>query len=225
MISFSYFCDIEAFLESYEKSIYNDDLKSKSENNHNAQLSNVLQAAGLLEAGTTDDAVFHALISSCDMQSVRQLIDYFDPSAPIQEFLQKRLQELRGNQEQPVEVSSNKKKGDSLFYTYLREYVTKKKGYASIADFYNHAGISRQRISKLRNDDSAISREFALHLAVGLELNYEEAVEFLQNAGYSFKPANRREAIISYIMRNQKYTFDQMEEILYLFSEKTFLEE
>ena len=54
--------------------------------------------------------------------------------------------------------------------------------------------------------------------------DYEQSIEFLKRAGYNFVPRNRRETIIAYVMRNQRYTFSQMEEVLYLFNEKTFLE-
>ena len=205
MVSFSLFCQIEEYLTQYEK-----------------QSQDVLHVAGLAEGGTSDDLIFQTLIDQCDAHAIRQLMAQFEPSAPIQKLLKKRLKELQqsGHQSQ---VNEKSKKTEDSFFLYLLTCI-EDKGYSSESDFYNYAGISRQRFGKLRKDDSSISREFALHLAVGLELNYEDSLIFLQKAGYSLKPTSRREAIISYVMRNQEYTFSQMEEILYLFNEKTFLE-
>lgn len=205
MVSFSFFCEIEAYLERYEN-----------------QRRCALRMAGLSESEAADDFVFLTLIDQCDAGALRQLMDYFDPAAPIQELLRSRLRFLDAHRE-AVPAKAPERRRDGSFFLYLLDWITRK-GYATEADFYNYAGISRQRFSKLRRDDGAVSRELALHLAVGLELNYEESAAFLQRAGYSLKPANRREAIISYVMRNQKYTFAQMEEILYLLQERTFLE-
>lgn len=219
MISFDLYCKIEHVLEKYQMEC--DPIE------HNPSQRTLSQAAlktiGLLENKNSDEKIFSTLIAQCDMESIRQLIDYFPADAPIQVLLKDRLKILK-NSSSPFPIESEEiKKEDSQFYQYLLE-CTKKKGYATISDFYNYAGISRQRISKLRLDDSSISREFSLHMAVGLEYNYEQSFEFLKRAGYNFVPRNRRETIIAYVMRNQHYTFSQMEEVLYLFNEKTFLE-
>lgn len=205
MVSFALFCRIEAYLDKYEN-----------------QLQTVLPSAHLVEGGTSDDLLFQTLIDQCDSHTIRQLMEQFEPSAPIQELLKTKLKELQKSGKN-TSIISDYGKLDNSFFLYLLSLIDNK-GYASESDFYNYAGISRQRFGKLRKDASSISREFALHLAVGLELNYEESSLFLQKAGYSLKPTCRREAIISYVMRNQKYTFSQMEEILYLFNERTFLE-
>lgn len=62
----------------------------------------------------------------------------------------------------------------------------------------------------------------ALHLAVALELDYEEANQLLSLAGYTMRATNRREAIISFIMRRSPYTFSDVEDALFLTGEKGF---
>lgn len=205
MISFSLYCDIENHLAQYK---LHRDLPLCIEN--------------LAEYDSADDSVFEALVDQCDLQTLRQLIDYFDPEAPIQDMLRKRMMLLNGNVAGNTENKAYKR-AEEGFFLYLVKCI-EEKGYSTDADFYNYIGVSRQRFSKLRKDSSSISREFTLHLAVGLELDYEQSAILLQKAGYSLKPSNSREAIISYVMRNQKYTFSQMNEILYLFDEKTFIE-
>lgn len=111
---------------------------------------------------------------------------------------------------------------ENTFFPYLCSWMDKK-GFISDSDFYNQAGISRQAFSKMRNSKASISSEMALHLAVALGLNYDEAVEFLKHAGYSFNPNSRREQIISFLMRKRQYSFFEIEEILSVFREKTFL--
>lgn len=59
-------------------------------------------------------------------------------------------------------------------------------------------------------------------LAVALELDYEEARRFLALAGYTLRASNRREAIISFIMRHPPYTMSEMEDALMLMDEKCF---
>ena len=219
MISFDLYCRLEELLIDYETN-----LKQAGTGQDEPKMPGlVVKAIGLIEQGDQEQELFWTLIAQCDSSAVKQLMNYFPAGAPIQELLKKRLYELETKGGSADCQESEKRKGDSRFYQYLQECV-KKKGYSSVSDFYNYAGISRQRISKLRLDDSAISREFSLHMAVGLEYDYEQSVEFMKRAGYNFVPRNRRETIIAYVMRNQKYTFAQMEEALYLFQEKTFLE-
>ena len=97
------------------------------------------------------------------------------------------------------------------------------KGFDSDSAFYNHISMSRQTFAKIRKTNY-ISRNHALLMAVGLELTYLEAVDFMENAGYAFRKTDSRETIITYVMRNRKYTLYSMEEILFAFGEKSLIE-
>ena len=101
--------------------------------------------------------------------------------------------------------------------------IMSSKGFDSDSAFYNHIGMSRQTFAKIRKTNY-VSRNHALLMSVGLELTYLEAVDFMENAGYSFRKTDSRESIITYVMRNKKYTLSSMEEILFSFGEKSLIE-
>ncbi len=165
------------------------------------------------------------LIGECNMNMTERLMGYFDKKAPVQQLLRERLVQLKQNEKDgTIEeyIVSSKSKSVS-FYQYLTGWI-EKKGYQTEAEFYNYIGMSRQTFAKIRKKENQISRNYALLMAVGLELNYLEAVEFMGHAGYMFRQADTREAIICYVMRNKKYTLSSMEEILMGFGEKSLME-
>ncbi len=176
------------------------------------------------DANQNEQAVYE-LLNNCDAQTIRCLMEYFDKDAPIQKLLEARMAEV---EQQNADGDLNTYIENSLkdmveFYPYLAELI-KKKGFSSDADFYNYIGMSRQTFAKLRKKNAAISRNYALLMAVGLGLNYNEAVEFMGMAGFAFKRSNTRENIISYVMKNREYDLMEMEEILYSFGEKSLMD-
>ena len=216
MVDFELFCEIDDYLNNSllvwtDTAVAGSTLKEK--------IIFYAQNAFHIKPTGSDDA-FYALVYQCDQEELTDLMHYFEPDAPIQKLLQKRLQELQQFAKAPAAPKSAQKN----FYEYLCEVIDQK-GYQSDADFYNYAGISRQTFSKLRNQPEKVSREMALHLAGALELNYEQAEQLLSKAGYGFRSSDKREAIISYLMRNKKYTFSQLNELLFMFHEKTFIED
>lgn len=105
------------------------------------------------------------------------------------------------------------------FYEYLKKKI-REKGFPSDSAFYNYIGMSRQTFGKLKKKNASVSRNHALHIAVGLRLDYNEAVELLSYAGYVFRPSSMREQIITYVMKNREYDLMTMEEILMIFSQE-----
>ena len=105
------------------------------------------------------------------------------------------------------------------FYEYLKKKI-REKGFASDSAFYNYIGMSRQTFGKLKKKNASVSRNHALLIAVGLKLDYDEAVEFLSYAGYVFKPSSTREQIIAYVMKTREYDLMLMEEILMIFAQE-----
>lgn len=201
MIDFSLYCDI-----------------------HNTYLSNKQPLFSMIAENQYDDNAVITLLKKCDKNTLVHLIEYFDEGAPIQSLLKSRLKELDVDEEQNdiEEVVSSSKKRNKSFYQYLVN-VMSCKGFDSDSAFYNHISMSRQTFAKIRKTNY-ISRNHALLMAVGLELTYLEAVDFMENAGYAFRKTDSREAIIAYVMRNRKYTLYSMEEILYTFGEKSLIE-
>ena len=169
--------------------------------------------------------VIYDLINNCDLETVERLMEYFESNAPVQDILKKRYTELKQNTVGGGlnEYLKKEIKKEPDFYIYLTDMI-EKKGFRSDSDFYNYIGMSRQTFSKIRKKGANVSRNHALLMAVGLGLNYNEAVEFMRKAGYAFKKTDPREAIVMYVMRSKKYDLMEMEEILYSFGEKTLIE-
>lgn len=167
------------------------------------------------------ETAMRSLIQGCDRETVVSLMDYFGPEASVQELLRRRLAELTG-QPFPAGRETFSEKVPS-FYQYLSGMI-EKHGFKSEADFYKHISMSRQTFAKLRCPGCTVSRDHVLLMAVGLELDYHEAVEFMRKAGYAFRSNDRREAIILYVIRNQKYTLDLMEDILCSFGQKPLID-
>lgn len=170
------------------------------------------------------EAYFETIINQGDSETLNKLLPYFTEGTKIEKMISDRISLLQKYETQGT-LQKNKPmtKRENSFFQYLCTWIDKK-GFKSDSAFYNHAGISRQVFSKLRNGQLAVSRELALHMAVALGLNYDDGVEFLNHAGYCFNPDSRREQIISFLMRKRTYTFYEMEEFLSVLHEKSFLD-
>lgn len=170
-----------------------------------------------------DEMYFETIVNQCNIDTLNKLLPYFTEETRIARVISSRIQLIQRYGESEA---GQKNKTDSIhentFFPYLCSWIDKK-GFISDSDFYKQAGISRQTFSKMRNSKMPVSREMALHLAVALNLNYDESVEFLKYAGYSFNPNSRREQIISFLIKKRRYSFSEIEEILLLLHEKTFL--
>lgn len=201
MIDFSLFCDI-----------------------HNIYLEKAQNSVSMIIENQFNDYAVVTLLKKCDRTTIIHLTEYFDEGAPIQALLKDRLDELTADEDQLniEEAMNDSKKRNGSFYQYLVK-IMQRKGFSTDADFYNYISMSRQTFAKIRKTNH-ISRSHALLMAVGLELTYLEAVDFMENAGYAFRKSDSREAIITYIMRNRDYTLYSMEEILFTFGEKSLVE-
>ena len=169
------------------------------------------------------EAYFETIINQSDLDTLIKLLPYFAEGTKIERMISERITLMQKYGIQETQKRKSIVKCDNTFFQYLCAWIDKK-GFKSDSAFYNHAGISRQVFSKIRNSQIAVSRELALHLAVALGLNYEEGTDFLSQAGYSFNPNSRREQIISFLMRKRIYTFYEMEEFLSVLGEKPFLD-
>lgn len=216
MIEFELFSEIEKYLNTYDFICKKTGvIQFQKEKN----INKCFLGAFLNSEHKSNDEVIIDLIADCDIEMIKKLMSYFESKAPIQELLQKRLTELETLAgEDGLQKFLTAEKNPS-FYQYLVSLM-EKHGFETDADFYNYIGMSRQTFSKIRNQNNGISRENVLLMAVGLGLNYKEATEFLSRAGYAFRKDNRRDVIISYVMRNKQYDLNKMEEILYCFGEK-----
>ena len=223
MTDFSLYCELNEYLSNNNYFNLNDNVLIEKTNrsyhfkNCSNKIDNII-ACYLKHQEESD--VFLSLIYDYSREQLKSLMEYFEADAPIQTELKKRYKELANLHSDGI---SPEIKNQESFFERLCSYIDEK-GYASDADFYNYASISRQTFSKIRNNSTKVSRELALHLAVALELDYESAEQFLNEAGYSLKSTNRRDAIITFIMRKKKYTFQEVNELLFVFNEKTFID-
>lgn len=201
MIDFSLFCDIQ-----------------------NTYLTDKKASFSMIVENQYDDSALVTLLKKCDKTTIVNLMEYFDEGAPIQSLLKNQLDELNIEEKQMdiEEAVNSSKKRNKSFYQYLVTIMSRK-GFDTDSAFYNYISMSRQTFAKIRKTNY-VSRNHALLMSVGLELTYLEAVDFMENAGYAFRKTDSRESIITYVMRNKKYTLFSMEEILYSFGEKSLID-
>lgn len=220
LLSFSEYCEISGVMkERNNNNAYdlsnNNDLSPKLD-------MNVLRMKAMFLTGQGQiDAVTY-LINQCNSKMLKELMDYFDKDAPIQKLILKKLDELdRKDNEKTEAIEFNKDNDQCGIYDILIEEM-KAKGYERDSEYYNYIHMDRRIFAKFRQPGAEISRENALWLTVGFELNYLEGQEFLGKLGYAFRQTDARERLIAQIMRTRKYTFSQMQEILFCFSFKIF---
>lgn len=80
---------------------------------------------------------------------------------------------------------------------------------------YKRAGIDRKLYSKIVSDDrSQVSKQTALQLVIGLQLNMQEAAEFLKAAGYSFSPTIPMDCVFEYCIEHQMWNIIDVNDIL-----------
>lgn len=65
-----------------------------------------------------------------------------------------------------------------------------------------------------------------LWIICGLGLDYVQAHQVLSAAGYTFKNSDKRDVVISYIIKNvSNYDLDMVNEMLYHFGLRTFFDD
>lgn len=170
-----------------------------------------------------DSTYIELLVKQCNLETLIELLPYFEDDQYISDIIQDRIAIFQNNNASSLLYQSDVPSYSTNFYCYLSNWI-EKKGFSSEPDFYKSAGISRQVFSKLRSSNGIIPREMALHLSVGLGLNYDECVEFMKYLGYSLNQNSKREQIIIYVIRKREYSLEEMDQLLLAFHEKTFLD-
>ena len=80
---------------------------------------------------------------------------------------------------------------------------------------YAAANISKQYFSKLLKDRVKPSKEKVLALAVGLHLNLDETVDFLQLAGYALSPISQTDKVVEYFIENEDFNVIKINIVLF----------
>ena len=74
--------------------------------------------------------------------------------------------------------------------------------------------MPRQQFARLRDANNTLSKKTVLWIIVGLKLNYPDANDLLQKAGYFFRKNDMRDVILTYIFRNTTYDLDMVNQVL-----------
>lgn len=85
---------------------------------------------------------------------------------------------------------------------------------------YKRSNLDRKLFSKLRHEGYTPSKPTVLALCIGLRLNLDETVDLLGRAGYALSPANKRDVIVEYCMKQGIYDIFEVNELLFAFDQK-----
>ena len=109
------------------------------------------------------------------------------------------------------------------FGNIVNEYLYKKN--ITTSQLSVNAGIDRKLISKFISDcNYHPSKDTALAVCIGLNLNSTEARELLKISGYSFASNSQRDLTILYALDAGVYRIGDVNELLIELGEKTFKE-
>ncbi|MBQ9306069.1 helix-turn-helix domain-containing protein, partial [Butyrivibrio sp.] len=99
------------------------------------------------------------------------------------------------------------------FEKHLQKLINKK-GFKN-SEVYAAANISKQYFSKLLKGQVKPSKEKVLALAVGLQLNMDETIDFLKLAGYAFSPISQTDAVVEYFIEHEEYNVMKIDIVLF----------
>ena len=94
------------------------------------------------------------------------------------------------------------------FEKYLQKLINKK-------GLKNSQVYAAANFSKLLKGKVKPSKEKVLALAIGLNLNLDEAVDFLRIAGYALSPISQTDTIVEYFIRNKDYNVLKIDIVLF----------
>ena len=90
---------------------------------------------------------------------------------------------------------------------------------------WNKAGISKQVFSNVLSGKAKPSLKTAVALAMALELDWDETVDFLANAGLALGNNSQFDVIVKYFIKNRNYNISQLDVQLARYKLGTFLGE
>lgn len=103
---------------------------------------------------------------------------------------------------------------EPTFSKKLFEFI-RQKG-ISETECYKRAHLDRRLFSKIRSDDNyQPNKNTVFALILGLHLNLLEAKELLKTAGYSISHSMKKDVLIEFCIKEQKYDIIKVNELLH----------
>ena len=91
---------------------------------------------------------------------------------------------------------------DESFNDCLRRFISEK--HKTEKDVYTASNLSKQAFNGIYNNKSVPKKGNVLALCIGLQLDIDEAMEFVEKAGYSFG-YSKQDYIVRYFIENERY--------------------
>ena len=91
---------------------------------------------------------------------------------------------------------------DESFNDCLRRFISEK--HKTEKDVYTSSNLSKQAFNGIYNNKSVPKKGNVLALCIGLQLDIDEAMEFVEKAGYSFG-YSKQDYIVRYFIENERY--------------------
>ena len=105
-------------------------------------------------------------------------------------------------------------------FSKLVKRIMDEKGITS-KDIYKNSLINRKLFSALNvNDDYIPSRGTAIMYCIALKLDYNQSLNLMKSAGYSFYEYSNFDRVIKYFLDNKIYNIDKINDALYYYTNK-----
>lgn len=168
------------------------------------------------------DENLERLIENCSEEMLDELIQTLGEDSSLAGIIRRKKAEASAHKaacdyqtlQQSIEAAlKQSKRGGNPFYDDVCKYM-KRLGFENDSDFYNSISMPRQQFARLRDASNTLSKKTVLWIIVGLKLNYPDANDLLQKAGYFFRKNDMRDVILTYIFRNTSYDLDMVNQVL-----------
>ena len=114
------------------------------------------------------------------------------------------------------DVGEELQRPHKTFAQYLAEWLAKKEMLA--VDVYKRAGIDRRLYSKIASvPDYHPGKNTVILLALAMEMTFEEAQEFLGEAGFVLTDTRKEDVVLAYFFEKRRYDRFEINEVLAYF--------